>query len=249
MRKSKYLLKKDSQDLRDYLYHGKSIKTSKDLPKKVDLREKMSPVVDQGKLGSCTANAIASGLREYLEIASGESLILLSRLFLYYKERELEGTVDQDSGATIRDGMKVLNQIGVCPETDDPYNIKKFTSPPSEKAMADAAQYKISEYHRVSNLKSLKVALAEGLPVVVGFQVFESFESDAVAKTGKVPMPKKDEQYLGGHAVLAVGYVDKGKSSYVIVRNSWSPDWGDQGYFYMPYPVFNRLVMDMWTGE
>jgi C1A family cysteine protease len=85
MGKYKYLLKEDGQDLRDYVYHGKSIKTTKDLPEKVDLREKMSPVVDQGKLGSCTANALASGLREYLEIASGESLILLAYPNIFQK--------------------------------------------------------------------------------------------------------------------------------------------------------------------
>jgi C1A family cysteine protease len=235
--------------MRDYVYRSQTIKTVRDLPKSIDLRSKMSPVVDQGQLGSCTANAIASGLREYLEIAGGQVLVRLSRLFLYYEERKLEGTVDEDSGASIRDGMKVLAQIGVCPEEDYPYDITKFREPPSERALANAAQYKIVEYHRVMDLKSMKTALYEGLPVVFGFKVYESFESDEVAKTGKVPMPKKKEQYLGGHAVLAVGYVDKSKGGQVIVRNSWGDAWGDQGYCYMSYTVFNKLIMDMWTGK
>ena len=248
--KRKYLLKKDSEDLRDYSYRSIIFKKATDLPKSVDLRSKMSPVVDQGELGSCTANAIVSGLREYLEIITGQSLVRLSRLFLYYQERKLENTVNEDSGAEIRDGMKVLNQIGVCPESDDPYDIRNFKQAPSAKAVTNAAQYEITEYHRILDLNGLKAALAEGLPVVFGFKVYESFESATVAKTGQVPAPKKGEQYLGGHAVLAVGYVDQEKSGgNVIVRNSWGNTWGDQGYFYMSYTVFKKLLMDMWTGH
>jgi C1A family cysteine protease len=247
--KRKYLLKQDIPDLRDYVYRSRSVKMVSDLPKAIDLRSKMSPIVDQGQLGSCTANAIASGLREYLEIVAGKNLVRLSRLFLYYEERKLERTVDEDSGATIRDGMKVLAQIGVCPEADYPYDITKYTQAPSVKAIADAAQYRIIEYHRVADLNSLKVALSEGLPVVFGFKVYESFESKEVSRTGEIPMPKKAEQLLGGHAVLVVGYLDTGKSGNLIVRNSWGDDWGDHGYCYMPYRVFNKLVMDMWTGH
>jgi hypothetical protein len=70
-------------------------------------------------LGSCTENAIASGLREYLLLKDGQTLTRLIRLFLYWHERrQLEGTVNDDSGAYIRDGMKVLNKIWVCPEPD-----------------------------------------------------------------------------------------------------------------------------------
>jgi C1A family cysteine protease len=246
----KYLLKRDYPDLRDYVYRSQTIKSVGDLPKTVDLRNKMSPIVDQGQLGSCTANAIVSGLREYLLIKAEKALVRLSRLFLYYEERKLEGTIAEDSGATLRDGMKVLAKIGVCPEEDCPYDVNKFTEAPSVKAYAEAGQYKISEYHRVVNLDSLKVALSEGMPVVFGFEVYESFESEKVAKTGIVPQPKKNESILGGHAVLAVGYVEEGKSSgKLIVRNSWGQAWGDHGYCYMSYPVFNTLVMDMWAGH
>jgi len=68
---------------------------------------------------------------------------------------------------------------------------------------------------------------------VFGITVYESFESAAVSKTGKMPMPKPSEKVLGGHAVLAVGYDDAAQR--FIVRNSWGKGWGVQGYFTMPY--------------
>ena len=244
--KRKYLLKPDREDLRDKLWHSSLFKTAASLPKQVDLRPGCSPVVDQGELGSCTANAIASGLREFLLLKAGKSLVRLSRLFLYYEERLLEGDVSEDSGAEIRDGMKVLSQMGICPESEDPYNVKKFTNPPTAQEIRDALPYRIGAYHRVFGLIGLKTALAEGLPVVIGIDVYENFESKAVAKTGIVPIPKGNEQCLGGHAVCVVGYDDA--KNWLIVRNSWGANWGDKGYFYLPYK-YHDLVSDMWTGQ
>lgn len=96
----KYTVKKDVRDLRDLHFRSSKYSYPKELPKMIDLRHQMSPIVDQGHLGSCTANAITSGLREYLELQSGHPLTRLSRLFLYWHERELEGTVNEDSGAS-----------------------------------------------------------------------------------------------------------------------------------------------------
>ena len=246
-----YRLKHDKQDIRDKIYYASTIKQPSQLPKLVDLRKYLSPVVDQGELGSCTANAIASGLGEYFQKIARKQFTSLSRLDLYWWERFIEGTVDKDSGAEIRDGMKVFNQLGIAPENDYPYDITTFTNEPTPQAILDATIFKISKYNRVQNLNSLKIALAEGLPVVTGIQVYESFESDAVAQTGIVPMPDPDnEQLLGGHAVLAVGYDDSKKQ--VIMRNSWGISWGDKGYFYLPYTYFtdpNGYVADMWTGQ
>ncbi|MBP2651363.1 MAG: xylellain [Firmicutes bacterium] len=246
--KHKYLLKQDSQDLRDHIFCSAIFKAETHLPTKVDLRKKCSPVVNQGNLGSCTANAIASGLREYLLVNKEVKWEQLSRLFLYYEERLLEGTVSEDSGAEIRDGMKVLNKIGVCPEADWPYVEATFTNPPTNKMTADAVPFKIAEYHRITSLAQLKAALAEGLPVVIGIEVYDSFENDDVANTGVVPMPDTStEQDLGGHAVLVVGYDDA--KSQLIVRNSWGITWGDLGYFYLPYDYYNKYSSDCWTSK
>jgi len=251
MGKKVYKLKPDTEDLRDRLFKSTQFKSRTVLPKVVDLRSGCSLVVDQGSLGSCTANAIASGLREYWENQTGK-LTRLSRLWLYWEERNIEGTTTRDSGATIRDGMKVLQQMGCAPEADWPYDITKYTLTPPLKSIVNAQQFKITEYHRVTNLTALKTALAEGYPVVIGIKVYESFESNQVAQNGVVSLPQYGEQFLGGHAVLAVGYKDDANNNdqgYVFVRNSWSASWGDKGYFYLPYDYFSNYVTDMWTGK
>ncbi len=66
-----------------------------------------------------------------------------------------------------------------------------------------------------------------------GFSVSTVFESDAVARTGRLNLPKRGEKNLDGHAVCAVGYDDREKR--LLVRDSWGADWGMQGYFTMPY--------------
>ena len=77
--------------------------------------------------------------------------------------------------------------------------------------------------------------------------VYQSFESETVAKTGVVPMPSSHEQVLGGHCVVAVGY-DDGKRQFTI-GNSWGTGWGLNGYCLMPYeyPINPRLASDFWT--
>ena len=89
--------------------------------------------------------------------------------------------------------------------------------------------------------------VASGWPFVFGFTVYESFLSDAVAKTGHVPMPSPAETVEGGHAVVAVGYDDKIQR--FIVRNSWGTGWGMKGYCTMPYGYLTDpgLASDFWA--
>jgi C1A family cysteine protease len=217
------------------------------LPTQVDLRDNCPEVYDQGQLGSCTANSIGAAL-EFDQIKQGEQSFTPSRLFIYYNERVIEGTVSSDSGAQIRDGVKSVNQLGAPPESDWAYDISKFADKPPQPAFDEAAKHKSILYQRVTQtLPQLKGCLAAGYPFVFGFTVYESFESQQVASSGEAPMPKAGEKQLGGHAVLAVGY-DEDQQRF-IVRNSWGPGWGMKGYFTLPYPYLlqDTLSSDFWT--
>jgi len=241
---SKYVRVKDKQDGRDHKYKTTS---SIILPRIVDLRANCSPVEDQGDLGSCTGNAIVGAL-EYLENTQQEEPVRLSRTFVYFNERLLEHTINQDAGAAIRDGIKVVATYGACVEKLWPYDIKAFKNKPSDAAYADALKRKALTYQNLDQTEeALTHCLAHNRPIVFGIVVYSSFESDAVAKTGIVPMPKAHEKNMGGHAVLIVGY-DLDKRMF-LVRNSWGPKWGDHGYFWLPFDfVLNPDLADsFWT--
>jgi C1A family cysteine protease len=171
-----------------------------------------------------------------------------SRLFIYYNERAMEGTVNSDSGAQIRDGMKSVGSQGVCPEDMWPYIIANFADKPPDACYQAALQHKAILYQRVvRDLIQMKGCLASGYPFVFGFTVYESFESQQVAQTGHAPMPQHGEKVLGGHAVMAVGYDDA--NQWFIAHNSWGTSWGMQGYFTLPYAYFTsrNLSSDFWT--
>lgn len=242
---------KDHLDHRDFKLAVPSV-DSPILKPSVDLRTSgfLPPVYDQGQLGSCTANAIGAAV-DFRRKKQGEIFITPSRLFIYYNERAIEGTIGQDDGAEIRDGIKSVASLGVCPEVEWTYDDgpTKFAQRPSVKCFADALTHKALKYLSVNqSAYSIKSCLdTMGCPVVYGMSVFESFESDAVASSGIITMPGHNDAPIGGHAVLIVGYDDK--SQMFTVRNSWGTNWGQAGYFKIPYAYLlnPNLASDFWV--
>lgn len=235
-------------DLPDHRDHFYSAPAHIMLPSSVDLRSHCPVVYDQGELGSCTANAIAGAL-EFDQIKQGDPLRFTpSRLFIYYNERAMEHTTNSDSGAAIRDGVKSVNTQGACMEDLWPYEIAQFATRPTQDCYTVAAAHKTISYQRVArSLTQFKTCLASGYPFVFGFSVYASFESEEVAWSGKAPMPGPNEELLGGHAVLCVGYDEDAER--FLCRNSWGTNWGMQGYFTLPYAYLtdHGLSSDFWT--
>jgi C1A family cysteine protease len=237
----------DIPDARDLLYAAPPSIAGR-LPARVTLRPKCPKVYDQGQLGSCTANAIAAAI-EFDQMKQRQRRHFTpSRLFIYYNERVMEGTVDVDSGAMIRDGIKSVGKQGACPERDWPYKIEKFRDKPSRDCYRVARKHKAILYQRLQQtINQLKGCVASGFPFVFGFTVYESFEAPAVLRSGHAPMPRPKEKVLGGHAVLGVGYDDS--KQWFICRNSWGTGWGMSGYFTLPYAYLTDrgLASDFWT--
>lgn len=228
------------------------------LPSHVDLRAKLPPAYDQGRIGSCTANAIAAAL-EHCRAVQGLPRLQPSRLFIYWNERDMEGTTNRDAGAIIRDGIKVVASVG-CPREaqwsydDTPADpltgifaaSAKARQKPSCFAYRYAKDLDAVAYLSVAPaIDQIRGCLAQGFPVVFGFQVFAGFESEAVGRSGVLNLPTPGEANLGGHAVLAVGYDDA--TQRLIVRNSWGTGWGDAGYFTLPFDYVLAYGSDFWT--
>lgn len=212
-----------------------------------DITLNMPPVYDQGSIGSCTANALAAAY-QYDEKRQNKLDWIPSRLFIYFCERERDGTINIDSGAQISTGANVLANIGVISEKMWPYNESAVFSRPTKNCYSIARSNKCKVFRIAPNsLSQIRQALLSGFPVVFGMNVYESFETEEVASTGIVPMPNSTERCLGGHAVLIVGYNDVKKT--VHVRNSWGAGWGDHGYFHLPYDYISNknLTYDFWT--
>lgn len=237
----------DLPDSRDHTFSAPATVLA-NLPASADLRAQCPPVYDQGRLGSCTADAIAAAY-EFQQVAQHLEDFLPSRLFVYYNERYMEGTVDSDSGAMIRDGLKSVGRLGVCAENEWPYDVQQFRTRPPRRCFDEAEKHQAIAYSRVGQrLDQLRACLASGTPIVFGFSVYDSFLTQDVARTGAVPMPDVTRESLaGGHAVLAVGYDDAEER--FLVRNSWGTGWGRAGYCTMPYGILTDRGMsaDFWA--
>jgi C1A family cysteine protease len=234
----------DRPDHRDYHYAASGAIHAA-LPARVDLRPQCPPVYNQGRLGSCTANAIAGAL-QFDRMKQRLSDFKPSRLFIYYNERVIEHTVKSDAGAATRDGIKSVGQQGDCPETEWPYIEKKFAIKPPRVCYANALKYKAVSYYRIDHdLGQMKGCLAEGHPFVFGISIYWNFPTKST--TGVIPMPGDAASAHDGHVMLAVGYDDAKRT--FIVRNSWGPAWGVKGYGTVPYEYLLRrdLAQDFWT--
>lgn len=206
-----------------------------------------TPPYDQGQLGSCVGNGVAADV-EFVRAKESLPNFVPSRLMIYYNARLMDGTQDSDVGAQVRDGIKSMFTQGACPESEWPYDVSKFADAPSDLAVAAARKDRAFAYYRVTQtLKLMKTSLTLGFPIVLGFSVYEGFESNAVAQTGVVPMPGASENLLGGHCVNVCGHDDASRR--FMCRNSWGEAWGQGGYFTMPYDYLlnTDLCSDLWT--
>jgi C1A family cysteine protease len=249
----------DLPDHRDRIYNlERKVYRSEELPPKYSLRQEMPPVYNQGQLGSCTGNGVAAVL-ENAETKQKQTAETPSRLFIYYGERVIEGTVEEDSGAQIRDGIKVVASEGAPPEEKYwPYDIEKFKEKPPQEAFEVAKQHEAIEYLKVlpgTAGSPVRSPIQEGLPVVFGFTVPAMFESQAWdPATQYLPLPATGETPIGGHCVVIVGWdfsLQRFPVNVFEIRNSWGAEWGDEGYFWMDaryvYEPTRGLSSDFWV--
>lgn len=223
--------------------------TQPDITPIFSLRPSMPRVYNQLSLNSCVWNALAAlHQRDQMLEAPGKDWTP-SRLYGWFWTRFLEGTAPQNAGCAIRDAIKVLASRGICPESEWQYLEPMFAVPPPVSCDPDALANVSLAYERVPQSEgAIKQCLASGFPIIFGATLYDSFESDAVAKTGMVPMPAAGEDPVGGHAQVMIGWNDTLDTQRFEVRNSWDETWGDDGHDWMPfdYVLNDNLASDLW---
>lgn len=234
--------RKDKRDDRDYLMRAYLPMVK--IPKKIDYTSKMTPVRNQGNEGTCVGFATTVGMKEYQEKQDYRKTIELSPRFVYNECKKLDGLPDQE-GTQIRLAMKVLKNLGVCRESLWRYEPHDPDGPdaPVRKLVADAKKNRVLSYARILDLDELRLSIATKGPCVIGIICFNGIMK---TRTGKVPMPRPGERKLGGHAICPVGYNDASKL--IKFKNSWSEEWGDKGYGYLPYKYIEKYMLDAWSS-
>ncbi|KAI9192988.1 papain cysteine protease family protein, partial [Polychytrium aggregatum] len=205
------------------------------------------PILDQGKVSSCTANAAAHTLRFSPVSEKNRSPIEISRLFLYYHARLTLGQTPplSDNGCTSMATCETLADLGACPETMWPYDPTSVNIEPPSHCEGAAEHYITARLQYIPvplDLDHIKSCLSSGHVIQAGMEVFGSFLTPQVAQTGMVPLPGANEQVQGGHAVVICGYT----SDHFIMLNSWGESWGDKGYFHLPFEYLSYMF-DFWT--
>jgi C1A family cysteine protease len=241
---------RDLPDHRDFVFQIPKTLFSTELPPSFDLRQKMPPVYDQGQIGDCVANALASIIQFDEKRQQNNDQNIPSRLFMYFNARAIEGTVASDAGCTIRDSIKALSQNGFCDETSWPYTVSDLYLKPPPLAYSLALKERIQQYSTVpQNLIAMKTSLLSGNPIIFGMRICQSFVGSTSMQTGMIQYPGPNEQPIAGHCMVITGYDDS--IDRFFVRNSWGTGIGinGTGYFAIPYSLVLSLqyCSDIWN--
>lgn len=239
----RFRFKKSPSSSEDFIYRND---TSKSIRQIVDLRTWDSIVEDQQSLNSCTGTAITSAYELMVKILYPNEYVELSDLFVYYNARLEEGTEDRDIGVFLKNGIKVLKKYGVCAESLCPYDLEKWDDLPSEVAYKDAQNRKILQYEKLISTYYLIEVLNDNKPIVFGMEIYESF-MDLNDRISTVTFPSRKERSLGGHAMCMVGY-DLEKRLF-LAKNSFGPNWGMDGYCWIPFDYLKQEGYDFWTFD
>lgn len=212
------------------------------IPKSASNRE-LVDILDQGNLGSCTANAAMQAIRaSQLVHGAPADVEFGSRLFAYYFARALTHETGVDSGTYLRAIFEVTNKFGFCPESaweyDDNPNPEtgRFTRMPGMRAMRAAYdQRSPTEYRRIyetgdDRLTIIKRALANRQLVVFGTDVTEDFCENNFDPGATIKPPGDAARMAGGHAMAIAGYEEIGNTTVFEIPNSWGEGWGEQGW-------------------
>jgi hypothetical protein len=206
------------------------------------------PAYDQGDIGSCVGHStsIAMEVTNHLLDRVDDDL---SAWDCYVKARKYDGLPDIVEGSNLLGAMKALQKEGICTEACWPTPTSYLTDPgaPCPGHEAEARGFGIDSYWQMPFTVGSFQAAIYGLthqaaytmldgspgkiPLVAAYSVYDSFQ---YAVDGVVPRVRPGDQLLGYHASVIRGWRLIDRDLYWINPNTWGPDVGDHGVFYLP---------------
>jgi hypothetical protein len=226
------------------------------LPKSQSLR-RYCPSIRRQEVANCVGWAAAyagltiaqnakMGVTDYYE----KQLRAFDANFLYGLIRSETDDWCQE-GTTLFDALYVLQYFGCKPEIWEPWFDCNEHGKYNDFTLAIASFNKINEYNSVPvepGLEAVKMAILYELPVLIGVNLTESFKAGSSTNNG-VWSPKMGEMNIGGHAMCVVGYDDYKYGGAFEVMNSWGEEFGDQGFIWIKYSDFYKIVQEAYVFD
>lgn len=237
-----------SYELKNDLVKKASISYSKD-----HIIEEMTPVSNQGTIGSCSSNAICDAAEILMGLQKKE-VVQLSRLFLYYNSRIPIKSTNVDDGAYMSDALMSLKNQGVCREELFPYLTENVYKMPNLKAYKEAFDNKISNFYKITSsdfqkLDDIEFAIKSNHPVVFSTMVSKAF-TQANGDFGVWDFPSDKNSIEGRHAMIMTGvrYLNNGEREFRW-RSSWGYNWGNNnGHVWVKESyIKNPLTADLYV--
>jgi hypothetical protein len=214
-----------------------SVPLGGDLPATVDLSASLPPVGHQGQQQSCVAWTIAYALKSYQEKMELGEQMLFSPSFIYNQVND-----GRNVPIYMHDALNMLSQQGTCTYNEMPYNENDWVSQPSTSAKTSAKKFRIDFWRRVNikDVKEVKAQLNAGYPIAIGSYITTEFKMGGIQNRGNYTWRVAGNNSEGSHAMLVVGY-DDSRSAFKLM-NSWGKEWGNDGFFWMDYNLFTKMV-------
>ena len=199
-------------------------------------------ILDQGQLGSCTAQATSQIIRAaMLRVGAPPGVEFPSRLFGYQLALHADGHFGRDVGTSIGTVMEAYAANGFPRESVWPYDLRNFEqrpSPDSWRQSADQRAVPAVSYHHIaedslSRVTTLQRALMDRKLVAFGTLVTDGFCFGNLQPV--VQRPSREDAIAGGHAMVVCAYETDMLTGRLRFRvaNSWGEGFGEGGFFWM----------------
>ncbi len=200
------------------------------------LPEVKAAVHDQGQINNCATHALSASLENSLGGKIGFGWYYGNRR---YSDHKGQGTIERDLlKAAQKDGGLSWEKYPY--EEEMPAAMERFEKL-AKKLLPDSRKLVIGNYWALRSFDEVRRALYEGKFVQLGLQLFAGIKK-VTAESPVLSEPSisgtQVEEWLGGHMVWATGYCVKNGVRCIRCRNSWGPDWGENGDFYIPEGYF-----------